>query len=384
MYQYRQDRERLIERVIELQAQGEIWENIILLLNYEYDEEIGADAWRKRFERAKTQYIKKPKANEVDISKIKEYIIKALTYGCAYDKLPSKFGINKYELDGILKEIEEDGIYGVRREFLNGSVVLYLDRAIKPTRAVYTHSVGKERTLKVMVLSDTHLGSKNEQLSFVNWLYDEAERRGVRVVYHCGDISEGIKRSRPEHIYSLHAISFDEQAEHIVKNYPYKESITTYFITGNHDHWHIQNGGANIGKAISLSRKDMVYLGMNNAVIEFGNCKINLFHAGDGSSYATSYAGQKYLDSLSGGDKPNILLAGHHHKSLYFVYRNVHYFEVPSCCLQSDWEKGKRIQNTSGAWFLDITIDDEGSVIGLKAESIIQYKKTLDDWKGYK
>lgn len=48
------------------------------------------------------------------------------------------------------------------------------------------------------------------------------------------------------------------------------------------------------------------------------------------------------------------------------------------------WEKGKRIQNTSGAWFLDITIDDEGSVTGLKAESIIQYKKTLDDWKGYK
>ena len=48
------------------------------------------------------------------------------------------------------------------------------------------------------------------------------------------------------------------------------------------------------------------------------NCRMDLFHPLDGSSYAVSYSGQKYMDSITGGDKPNILFVGHHHKSNVF------------------------------------------------------------------
>ena len=122
----------------------------------------------------------------------------------------------------------------------------------------YKFKIDKE--FKFMVISDSHLGSVYEQLTYLHSLYDLAAERGITTIYHCGDISEGYKQSRPDHVYSLHKIGFDDQANYIIRNYPHREGITTYFITGNHDHFHIQNGGANIGERIGSMRKDMIYL----------------------------------------------------------------------------------------------------------------------------
>ena len=44
-------------------------------------------------------------------------------------------------------------------------------------------------------------------------------------------------------------------------------------------------------------------------------CDMDLVHPIDGSAYALSYSGQKYCDSLSGGEKPKIIAMGHHHNS---------------------------------------------------------------------
>jgi predicted phosphodiesterase len=284
----------------------------------------------------------------------------------------------------LLKEIESEGIYLIKESYDGENFFYTLERNLVPTKVKYEHSIGNTSKFTFMVISDSHLGSKNEQLTFLNYLYDLAKDRGITNVYHCGDVSEGFKQSRPDHIYSLHSVGFDAQADYIIRNYPEREGITTYFITGNHDHFHIQNGGANIGKRIAASRQDMVYLGINTAVIHLTpNCKMELFHPQDGSAYALSYSGQKYLDSLSGGDKPNILLVGHHHKYISMWYRNVWYFEVPSTHLQSDWEKGKRIRNDSGALIITVEIDSEGTLVDCNHSMIPHIKHIKDDWKAY-
>ncbi len=107
---------------------------------------------------------------------------------------------------------------------------------------------------------------------------------------------------------------------------------------------------------------------------------MDIFHPLDGSSYAISYSGQKYMDSISGGDKPNILFVGHHHKALYFPYRNIHYFEVPSLMAQSSWMKRKRIANESGAWFVKLTVDEQGTIVRIIPEHIKQYKFLENDF----
>ena len=364
------------------------WGEAFAALNKEFNESVSRDSWRKRYDRldvkAPTFSAVKDESKKVDPSKKRDGLLKMIQNNSKLSYIMDKLGLSKYEVLGLVKEIESEGIYKIKDAWDDGEPIFTLEKSLIPERQVYQHAIGETTKFTFMVISDSHLGSKNEQLTFLHYLYDEAQRRGITNVYHCGDISEGFKKSRDDHMYSLHSIGFDDQADYIIRNYPEREGITTFFITGNHDHFHIQNGGANIGKRISASRKDMQYLGINTAVIQLTpNCKMELFHPQDGSSYALSYSGQKYLDSLSGGDKPHIIFVGHHHKYISMWYRNVWYFEVPSTHLQSDWEKGKRIRNDSGALIITVEVDSTGTLMDCNHSMIPHIKHIKDDWKSY-
>lgn len=364
------------------------WGEAFTALNREFNESVSRDSWRKRYDRldvkAPTFSAVKDESKKVDPSKKRDGLLKMIQNNSKLSYIMDKLGLSKYEVLGLVKEIESEGIYKIKDAWEDGEPIFTLEKSLIPERQVYQHAIGETTKFTFMVISDSHLGSKNEQLTFLHYLYDEAQRRGITNVYHCGDISEGFKKSRDDHMYSLHSIGFDDQADYIIRNYPEREGITTFFITGNHDHFHIQNGGANIGKRIAASRKDMQYLGINTAVIQLTpNCKMELFHPQDGSSYALSYSGQKYLDSLSGGDKPHMIFVGHHHKYISMWYRNVWYFEVPSTHLQSDWEKGKRIRNDSGALIVTVEVDSTGTLMDCNHSMIPHIKHIKEDWKSY-
>lgn len=364
------------------------WGEAFKALNKEFNESVSRDSWRKRYDRldvkAPSFSAVKDESKKVDPSKKRDGLLKMIQASSTLTQIMDKLGLTKYEVLGLVKEIESEGIYKIKDAWEDGQPIFTIEKSLIPERQIYQHAIGETTKFTFMVISDSHLGSKNEQLTFLHYLYDEAQRRGITNIYHCGDISEGFKKSRDDHMYSLHSIGFDDQADYIIRNYPEREGITTFFITGNHDHFHIQNGGANIGKRIAASRKDMQYLGINTAVIQLTpNCKMELFHPQDGSSYALSYSGQKYLDSLSGGDKPHMIFVGHHHKYISMWYRNVWYFEVPSTHLQSDWEKGKRIRNDSGALVITVEVDSTGTLIDCNHSMIPHIKHIKDDWKSY-
>lgn len=316
---------------------------------------------------------------------VEKKIIRYLQKPKKLSKIMSYLNVDKYVALGLIASINNKGCYNINTKNIdNDDCLLTIIKEKIPEKKEYNHIIGKSKKIKFMVISDSHIGNAVEQLTFLNYLYDYAVKNGITKVYHCGDISDGYYSSRPEQIYSLHCLGFDEQAEYIIKNYPKRDKTTTYFILGNHDETHIRNGGADIGKKIADSRPDMVYLGIGYVRIKLTEeCKMDLLHPLDGSSYALSYSGQKYMDALSGGDKPNILLVGHHHKGMYMIYRNIHYFEVPSTCEQSLWERRKRINNTSGAWILSLSVDEEGTICFINSTFINQYKKIENDYKQY-
>lgn len=73
-----------------------------------------------------------------------------------------------------------------------------------------------------------------------------------------------------------------------------------------------------------------------------------------------SYRIQKIIESFYGGEKPNVLIAGHVHKQGYFFERNVHAFSAATLQKQSKWMRGKRLQAHTGFWILKVTIDENG------------------------
>lgn len=312
-----------------------------------------------------------------------QYLCKPHTAKEAFESRVVRFN-SELEAYGFIKGIEDKGIYGIDELKQDGKTLFQVRKTVYEKKKTFSFDVGESvAEEKIMVISDSHIGSKIEQLTFINGLYDLAVKEGIKSVYHCGDITDGYYPHRGEQVYNLCAIGFDEQAKRVVKNYPKRDGVTTYFIIGNHDETHIRNGGANIGRKIAEERPDMVYLGDSLATIMMRNVRVDLLHPQDGSSKIISYSGQTYMDTLHEGDLPDILFCGHHHKCMYYNHRNIHYFEVPSTCLQSAFERLHRLQNQQGAWIIDIHFAKDGTLSSLSQEFVKEPNALVDDWKNY-
>ena len=231
------------------------------------------------------------------------------------------------------------------------------------------------------LIGDTHLCNKFQQLTYLDKFYDLCADIGIKTIYHAGDISDGFYKNRPEHIYELFKIGFDEQADYIIQNYPKRNGIVTKFITGNHDATHIKNGGSDIGSRIADKRDDMDYLGYMSAKIWLTpQCDMDLLHPLDGTSYALSYQLQKHIDGLQGGQKPRILACGHWHKGFYMLYRNIHAFAVPCFEAQTNFERGKHIGVTVGGWIIKLSCKPDGTITSINPTLIPYYDMMEHDY----
>lgn len=206
-------------------------------------------------------------------------------------------------------------------------------------------------------ITDTHIGSEFFHERYLDAAYREFE--DCDIVLHSGDLSEGMS-NRAGHIYELTHLGYDRQKEYctgLVERCP----VPIKMIDGNHDRWFMKSNGALIVKDVCEAVDHAEYLGQDQGIVNINGTVVMLWHGEDSSSYAISYRLQKLIEALSGGEKPNILLAGHTHKAGYFFIRNVHCISGGSIQLQSNWMRSKRIPAHPGFWKIRACIS-EGSV----------------------
>jgi hypothetical protein len=86
-----------------------------------------------------------------------------------------------------------------------------------------------------------------------------------------------------------------------------------------------------------------------------------------------SYKGQKYLNSLSGGQKPHLCFQGHYHKAMYMFYRNVHMFDAGCLEEQTIFMKKKGTPAHLGYWIVEVNGDKNG-VESVKPEFVPFYE----------
>lgn len=217
-------------------------------------------------------------------------------------------------------------------------------------------------SFKFAAPSDTHWGHKNALSSYWDRACSLMDREKVDFALHPGDLSEGINRRRPGHIFELDAIGVSAQldlAEERLKLAP----CPVRGISGNHDLWAYATSGVDFGEELARRCPDRFdYLGQWEATVEVGGVTIMLWHGEDGSSYATSYRTQKFVESLSGGEKPHVLLSGHAHKSIFHEYRNVMVLECATLCGQTRFMRGKKISAAVGLWIIEVWPSPDGGI----------------------
>ena len=214
-------------------------------------------------------------------------------------------------------------------------------------------------TITLGVLSDTHIGSKYTDDSYIEDACREFDRAGVDMVCHAGDVCEGMS-NRAGHVLECTEIGYHHQRAKAIQIFGRYGGAPMYFISGNHDDWFKMSNGAQIVSDMCGQLDNATFLGNSEGNIQIGNTQVRLWHGLDGSSYAHSYRIQKIVESLTGGDKPNVLLAGHTHKAFYVYDRHVHCVSAGCIQKQSSWMRGKRLSAHTGFWIVRMTLNELG------------------------
>lgn len=175
----------------------------------------------------------------------------------------------------------------------------------------------------VGLITDTHLCSNAERLDLVNFAYDTFKARGIKHVFHSGDLVDGQDVYRG-HNQNLKVFGDMAQAAYFIRRYPTRQGITTYAIAGNHDLATylktgndvaslIVNGFEHQGRHVE-GRKDIVYLGQYSHRIVFPQqVTMEMLHPIGNASYAKSYKQQKRSENMDRNSRPDLQVTGHFH-----------------------------------------------------------------------
>ena len=269
--------------------------------------------------------------------------------------------LKDYEVIGLTKMLHEQG-YLV--DYAGGELI----KLSTPPKQDDIYLVQEpEDYIKLCLISDTHLCSKYDRLDILNYIYDKADKKGIKYILHSGDFTDG-KSTRPEHVYELKEHSLEGQVDYCVEKYPRSDKITTYVISGNHDDWWYKSTGSEIVRMISDKRDDIVYLGPDCADMKIGKLKIRLYHGKSGQAYAKSYKLQKYLDSIPVNERPSILQTGHIHQAFYMKQDDTHCFQTSCLEDSTPYTKAMGLANDKSIWWVEAGIDKQGHIQEIHTE----------------
>lgn len=269
--------------------------------------------------------------------------------------------LKDYEVIGLTKMLHEQG-YLV--DYAGGELI----KLNTPPKQDDIYLVQEpEDYIKLCLISDTHLCSKYDRLDILNYIYDKADKKGIKYILHSGDFTDG-KSTRPEHVYELKEHSLEGQVDYCVEKYPHSDSITTYAISGNHDDWWYKSTGSEIVKMIADKRDDIVYLGPDCADMKIGKLKIRLYHGKSGQAYAKSYKLQKYLDSIPVNERPSILQTGHIHQAFYMKQDDTHCFQTSCLEDSTPYTKAMGLSNDKSIWWVEAGVDKQGHIQEIHTE----------------
>ena len=293
----------------------------------------------------------------------KDKMFSLIKNGEALENVLGKLNISELKFGGLLEEfilrgydislIERDGKFVISKK-RNKST----NKGIKPELEELTK-------ISETWISDSHLCNEAQQLNMINQVYEETYNRGINLVRHFGDISDGDYSNRSDHRYELFRLGASRQIEYIVNYWPKIDGITTEFIVGNHDLTHEKNGGAFIGPIIESYRPDLKFVGSEHAYVnpkDNNKTTIEMFHPGGGCASSLSYRPQKYIDKMEPGSKPNIVGMGHFHQSHFLSYRNVIALLLPCLTSKSNFAIRQGLENTMGAYFINMYVNSKGEI----------------------
>lgn len=344
------------------------------------------------------------------------------------EELSDKFGRSPKEIEKAFDAAKEAGARGklVKRSSVAEGFETDVVRVPKERPRIIDISGYDSGHYRIAGTADSHHGSDHHidhdphtrHKPLLNF-YKTCAYEGFPTVLNGGNWLDGNAR------FNMNSAEwgFSKQMDIFLNEYPYVQGVRTIFIAGDdHEGWFWQRAGIDVAQvaqalANDYGRDDMEFIGyieadialipgsglvynsykhdrkefeelmstedeQERAVYQHGrrpyprstialpkNDKyaiLRIMHAGGGTAYAKSLRSQKIVESLEGGEKPQVIMTGHYHKAIYDHTYNCHVFQLGTTENQSDFMRKKGIKAEVGNWLLDINQDQEtGAINGI-------------------
>jgi len=241
----------------------------------------------------------------------------------------------------------------------------------------------KDNVIRFGLIGDTHIGSAYQRADALKEFYARCAAEEVRVILHVGDVIDGW-RVYNGHEFELHpsARSWPEQRDMFASLAPRVDGIKTVFITGNHDASFKKLIGMIVGEELQTVRPDWKFIGQDVGDVVLSSLsgnkiKVRLIHPGNKTAYAISYHIQKIIETIPGGQKPNIIAVGHYHKALWLPdYRNVSAFGVGCLQSQTPFMARNGMAAHVGGWIVSVISGSRRNLTSrIKADFVSFYEK---------
>lgn len=233
---------------------------------------------------------------------------------------------------------------------------------------------------RIGLVSDTHGGSRFEQLTALREFYRYADEQRVDFFVHAGDLTQGPDAMHKGMAEEVHAHNAEAQANYVVGTYPVSaRRKPTYVIGGNHDGSFFKNDGTNIVRRICERRPDLLHLGQDAAYLTVGGLRMYVVHPDGGGSYAKSYKPQKVAESVPNDRRVALALIGHYHQWGSFLAKDMVTMMLPCFQAQYGWLARKGLYPDIGGVVLDVWLDDDGQLARMKPE-LVRFRARENDW----
>lgn len=158
--------------------------------------------------------------------------------------------------------------------------------------------LNEQKNLKIMAISDQHIGNIKSDEEAINTIYDYCIKNGIHVIINCGDILDGTFS------HTKTTIDPEEQIDYLINAYPFDKSIFTLYTPGDHDKSLL---GCNISLSAALNRRrhDICQISKRSS-----NCQTDTINI-NGNNIMVSHKSSIYEEKKATAVKLHLI--GHKH-----------------------------------------------------------------------
>ena len=185
-------------------------------------------------------------------------------------------------------------------------------------RSVARVGANKPGRYRVAHITDIHFGSSHCDCKALLDFFDIARARGVSAILCTGDVLDGVSEKL---LMEQRAVGFERQSEEAVDIFKHAAEWPIIAITGNHDGYFNDIAGVDAGHALAAKMRDAgvqwLHVGscLGRAIVH--GARVELYHPHGGGATRDAVRrvlaakAQRYTDA----DRPDLLVAGHFHKT---------------------------------------------------------------------